>query len=237
MKVVRLLFFLLVFAPSSGVARADNNAEAKQHYQRGVTAYNLQRFEVALKEFQAAYESRPDAAFLFNIAQTQRQLGQYDAAIKSYRAYLREQPDAPNRGEVLKRIGDMENAAAERRATAPPEGVISPAAKPLTPVATTPADINVRTNAPAPATKSIALRNAGIGLGAGGVALLALGGVFAGLAKSAGDSAYHGSAYDYGADNRYHGYQSAEIASFVVGGAALATGVVLIAIGTRGAHR
>jgi tetratricopeptide (TPR) repeat protein len=227
---------LLMSLGRSSVADADGR-EAKVHYERGMKAYNLQKFDVALSEFQTAYVEHPDPAFLFNIGQCQRQLAQYEAAAKSYRAYLSQQPDAPNRDEVLTRIADMEKGAQERRAEAPPLGVISPTGTTAAPVAPAAAEKSARMKAATPAPKSQALRNAGIGLGASGVAVLALGGAFAGLSKSAGDTAYHGSAYDYSADNRYHGYQAAEIASFLVGGAALATGTVLFAVASRGAHR
>jgi tetratricopeptide (TPR) repeat protein len=235
-QALRLVVVLVVTLAAATAARADNSADAKQHYQRGVTAYNLQRFDVALKEFQAAYENRPEPVFLFDIAQTQRQLGDYDAATRSYRAYLQEQPDAANRDEVLTRIAELQKAAQNRHAQAPPPGVISPTPKAPAPFAAAPVEMGVRKETAAP-PKSHSLRNAGIGLVVGSTAVLALGGGFAGLARGAGDAAYHGSTYDYGADSRYHGYQSAEIASFVIGGAALATGAVLITIGTRGAHR
>jgi tetratricopeptide (TPR) repeat protein len=90
-------------------------AKAKLAYERGITAYNLQRFDDALAMFQRAYEEKQDAALLFNIGQCQRQLGQYDAAARSYRAYLNQSADAPNREDVARLLEQVDRAARESR--------------------------------------------------------------------------------------------------------------------------
>src|SRR5581483_435073 len=81
----------------AGTARAENPARAKEAYKEGLLQYNLGEYEKALDKFKTAYLELPDPAFLFNIAQCQRQLGQYAAASKSYRAFLRETPNPPPR--------------------------------------------------------------------------------------------------------------------------------------------
>ena len=96
MLLLRLSLVVSIILASGRLAHADD-ATAKHHFEAGAKAYNLQRFGESLTEFRAAYQERADPALLFNIAQAQRQLGQYDAAARSYRAYLHEQPDAPNR--------------------------------------------------------------------------------------------------------------------------------------------
>lgn len=114
MRTTIAIFVLLL-----GVARASaDTTEAKKHYERGMKAYNLQDFKGALHEFQSAYVEMPDPAFLFNIGQAQRQLGEYDAAAKSYRIYLANQPDAPNRDQVHKLIDQMDAGAKEDAAKA-----------------------------------------------------------------------------------------------------------------------
>lgn len=106
---------LLAFAR---VAVADSAAAAKTHYTEGLKRYNLGEFSKALDEFKTAYLAKPDPAFLFNIAQCQRQLGQFDDAARSYKAFLRESPDVPQaqREQVQKLITDMETAAKEAAA-------------------------------------------------------------------------------------------------------------------------
>jgi tetratricopeptide (TPR) repeat protein len=73
----------------------------------------LTEYDQALAEFKEAYRVKPDATFLYNIAQCHRKLGQVDEALTFYRTYLRRAPDAPNRGEVERRIQELE---AERQA-------------------------------------------------------------------------------------------------------------------------
>ena len=72
-----------------------------------------------------------------------------------------------------------------------------------------------------------------MGTGAGGVALLVLGGVFAGLSKSAGDDAYRGPVYDYVADQRQKNFRAGDIACFTIGGVAVIAGATLFALGAR----
>ena len=70
--------------------------------------YNLGRFSEALSEYEAAYLTVQDPPFLFNIAQCHRKMGKNKEALESYRSYLRVAPDAPNRGEVQRRISELE---------------------------------------------------------------------------------------------------------------------------------
>jgi tetratricopeptide (TPR) repeat protein len=95
------------------VARAtrpvrDPAAEAKAHSSRATTLYNLGRFGEALAEYEAAYMAIQDPPFLFNVAQCHRKLGHSQEALDSYRGYLRVAPHAPNRGEVERRIDELE---------------------------------------------------------------------------------------------------------------------------------
>jgi tetratricopeptide (TPR) repeat protein len=117
----------------ASVADADaNTAKAKQLYDDGVTNYNLGHYDDALTAFEMAYRVRHDAAFLFNIAQCQRQLHRYEDAERSYRAYLRESPNLPatTREQVQKLIGEMEHAVYEQQSKQPPTGTQAPNASP-----------------------------------------------------------------------------------------------------------
>ena len=98
--------------------------QAKKLYTDGMKHYNLADYAPALDEFKRAYFAKPDAAFLFNIAQCQRQLGDYEAAAKSYRAFVRESKDlaATTREEVQRLIGEMDKAINEACAKKPPTG-------------------------------------------------------------------------------------------------------------------
>ncbi|HET9625915.1 MAG TPA: tetratricopeptide repeat protein, partial [Kofleriaceae bacterium] len=86
-----VLSLLLLFGR---VALADDAAmrESKRHFERGEKLYALTRFSEALDEYQKAFDAKPIPAFLFNIGQCYRNLGDYDAAIFSYRKYLKLAP-------------------------------------------------------------------------------------------------------------------------------------------------
>jgi tetratricopeptide (TPR) repeat protein len=233
-----------------GVARADT-AKARELYQKATRAYNLQQFEQALQLFQDAYEQKDAPAILFDIGQCQRQLGQYEAAARSYRAYLAQAPSSPIREQVEARIADMDRAAHEQRALKPPTGTESPTeTKQLTetkqPIETKPPTGTKQPTETKPLTETKigvaakieqpgahTLRLAGIGTGASGLALIVLGGIFAGLSKSAGDIAYHSPIYDPAADDRQKSYRTADIVCFTFGGAALVVGVTLTLLGAR----
>ena len=122
-------------------------ATAKACFKRGRTHYQLGEYREALKEFKEAYRLRPDASFLYNIAQCHRQLGELSDAIKFYGSYLREAPDAANRAEVERQVRELK-AAAERQqqqeqASAAPLAPPAPGSLepilPLPPVAAPPA--------------------------------------------------------------------------------------------------
>lgn len=96
---------------------ADTRA-AKTHFQRGEKLFNLGKFDLALVEYEAAYDRKPLPGFLYNIAQCQRNLGNFKEAIFGYRNYLRQVPDADNREAVLALIDDLEDQQREREAAA-----------------------------------------------------------------------------------------------------------------------
>src|SRR5579884_3926042 len=104
------------------------DAEARDHYEKGLTHYNLGEFDPAVEEFKKAYELSNAPGLLFNIAQVYRAKEDYKQALYFYRTYLRLQPDAPNRADVEARIADLEKMQAEKQrlADAPPKETIAP---------------------------------------------------------------------------------------------------------------
>lgn len=98
----------LAGAPRTAYAEDTATRTAKRHFERGEKLYALGKFEEALDEYQKAYDAKPIAAFLFNIGQCHRGLGDYDSAIFSYKKYLSLEPDAPNKEKVEKLIDDLE---------------------------------------------------------------------------------------------------------------------------------
>jgi tetratricopeptide (TPR) repeat protein len=133
---------LLPATPVTAAPSPEEKTKAREHYQKGLTHYDIKEYSDALTEFKNAYRVVQDPAFLFNIAQCYRKLGQDVEALDYYRNYLRRFPTAPNRAEVDRRIQEIERELATRApasgaplATAEPPPSRPPVdtIKPLTP--------------------------------------------------------------------------------------------------------
>lgn len=99
--------FLIVIVLVIGSASYSDEDGPRELYQKAVKLYNLQQYDKALKLFQDAYLLDSQSELLYNIAQTQRALGQNREAIASYQAFLRADPETPLRAEVKTKIADM----------------------------------------------------------------------------------------------------------------------------------
>jgi tetratricopeptide (TPR) repeat protein len=118
---IALLAVLLIARPvAAAPPTAEEKAKAREHYQKGLVHYDIKEFSEALAEFKNAYRVIQDPAFLFNIAQCYRKLGQDVEALDYYRNYARRFPNAPNRSEVDRRIQEIERELDAKRASSPP---------------------------------------------------------------------------------------------------------------------
>lgn len=230
MKLITTVFAVFLVMVMVGDAHADEREQAKAHFVEGTKHYNVGEFADALEEFKQAYFLLPDAAFLYNLGQCARQLGDYESAEKSYRAFLRESPQLPpeRRDEVERMISVMQAAAREQRRQPP---------KTETPVRATSAPPPVA--APVPTVdRGKSKRLAGIITADVGVGGVALGAIFAGLSFKAGNDAYHPSSgvYNHSADVQQTNFRNADIACFVIGGAAVVVGTTLWLLGRRARH-
>jgi tetratricopeptide (TPR) repeat protein len=136
-----LVAWVLALATVIGTAQAahaEDRAKARALFREGFQHYNLGEYAQALAAFRDAYRNYEDPSFLFNIAQSERQLGHKAEAVRSYRAYLTNAPRAENRDEVRAIIARLEREIAEEKQTQrePPAGVREPVAPP--PAPTTP---------------------------------------------------------------------------------------------------
>jgi tetratricopeptide (TPR) repeat protein len=122
-------------APSARPAFADSPTDAdddddkaltkaKKLYREGEKLFALGKFSPALTKYEAAFEAKPLPAFLFNIGQCHRNLGDFDAAIFSFRKYLKLKPDADNKQAVLDYIDELERE--KQKASANDVGLIEP---------------------------------------------------------------------------------------------------------------
>ncbi|HVR63364.1 MAG TPA: tetratricopeptide repeat protein [Polyangia bacterium] len=103
---------------------------ARDHFKQAEIDFNLGKFEDALHGYQAAYEAKPLTAFLFNIAQCYRNLGDYERARFFYKRYLTLEPRTPNRRVVNDLIAEVTRLqkAAPVPAESRPEGTPAPPA-------------------------------------------------------------------------------------------------------------
>ncbi len=114
-------------APAVALADGPTANTAQAHFDRGAKLYNLGHFQDAIADFEKAYELDPSPIFLFNIAQSHRQLGNKERALFFYRRYLEQAPNAANRDDVERRMKDLQ-ASLQQEAELkqkPPPGVSS----------------------------------------------------------------------------------------------------------------
>ena len=130
-------------------ATPEETARARDSFLKGQAHFDLKEYDEALKNFRDAYRFAPDPVLLFNIAQCHAKLGQTDDALRFYRNYLRRAPQAANRGEVEKRIAELERDAAAAPKPPGPAPLTPPAAT-EPPVQTTPPFARPAPLAPAP---------------------------------------------------------------------------------------
>lgn len=123
---------LLVASAAWAQAKPDSKTAAKEHYARGTSYYDLGRYDDAIREFEAAYHLKKDAAILFNLAQANRLAGNGKRALNIYRTYVRNHPKGPNRDEAEERIKALEEEASAPPTVPPPSATTPP------PPATTP---------------------------------------------------------------------------------------------------
>jgi tetratricopeptide (TPR) repeat protein len=101
---------LTVLLFGAGEVASANKETARQAYFEGTRLYDLADFQPALEAFKKAYLNYEDSAFLFNIAQCYRQLGNKTEAVRFYKTFLRKVPQAVNRAEVERILGNLETA-------------------------------------------------------------------------------------------------------------------------------
>jgi tetratricopeptide (TPR) repeat protein len=116
-----VLAAVLVAAPRPAQAQMTQaqKDEVKLHYQRATRAYDLQKYQEAIDEYQKAYEISGDPPMLYNIAQAYRLADQPTEAVRYYRRFLQRMPNARNRDDVERKIADQEKIAEERKRSEP----------------------------------------------------------------------------------------------------------------------
>jgi tetratricopeptide (TPR) repeat protein len=116
----RLLWLIcLCLAPRPALADA---AQARVHFDRGRTYFEVNEYRRAIAEFKAAHLEKADPAFLYNIAECYRRLGEGSEALQFYRRFLDTAPaDDKTRPVVEQHINELK-AVADDSKPAPTDG-------------------------------------------------------------------------------------------------------------------
>ncbi len=258
LRLLLALFLVLGCAPrvARADARGDARAAAKSHFERGSVLFDLQRYDEAAAEYEAAYEAKPDPALLYNLGQSYRLAGKYERALRAYQNFLRHMPQSPQRADVEKRIEELraqeqtaqekaaqEKAAQEKAAQEKAEQVRAAqrqAEQERAVAAVAPA--SAASAAPSPKDsvgdrrRARTLKWAGLGVGLGGAVLVVSG---AGI-YGAGVAAYNqinsptaGEMFDPATERRMNALRPTGVALFSIGLAATATGFTLFGVGRK----
>jgi tetratricopeptide (TPR) repeat protein len=125
---LRILAVIILVGSLCTSAWAENKEIAREAFHQGTLQYDLGEFKAALANFKKAYLNYEDPAFLFNIAQCQRQLGDKAEALRTYRVFLMKVPSSRQRPQVEKIINDLQAAIEQEKAAVnrPPTGTIAP---------------------------------------------------------------------------------------------------------------
>jgi tetratricopeptide (TPR) repeat protein len=119
-----VLALIVCFCLLPRLAQADA-ANARAHFDKGRTFFEVDEYRKAIAEFKAAHIEKPDPAFLYNLAECYRRLGEVPEALQFYRRFLATAPaDDKTRPVVEQRIADLKTVAEEPKvgATEPPPG-------------------------------------------------------------------------------------------------------------------
>jgi len=115
--VARYVFALvaLLFASLASRAHADESA-ARQHFKRGIEAYDRARYPEALSAFEAAYREKPSGTIKRNIALTLKRLDRSVEAAAAFDEALDEGAwDSATRNAIERELTELEKSVATVR--------------------------------------------------------------------------------------------------------------------------
>lgn len=242
-----------VFADEAS-ERQQARVEAKSHYTKGVTAFDLGQYDLAITEYEAAYKIINEPSLLYNLGQAHRLARHPSQALHFYRVYLIKVPNASNRVEVETKMRALEASIELEQKTRnmPPDAprlpeptrndpppitkpIVAPEVKPEPKPEPTAAP--VATKAPRAPDRGRTLKIAGgalagvgLGLAAGGIACTLL----ANQARSAiADANRNHDFYDPAQYSKFRTNQAVGAALLAVGGVAVVSGVVVVVLGVQ----
>jgi tetratricopeptide (TPR) repeat protein len=108
---------VVVVCAAPRLALADA-AQARAHFDRGRAFFEVSEYRNAIAEFKAAHVEKPDPAFLYNIGECHRRLGEGPEALQFYQRFLATAPAGDKaRPIVEQRIAELNAAGVEPKVT------------------------------------------------------------------------------------------------------------------------
>lgn len=98
---------LVAHAQPKPPSTADKQAAAA-HWEKARSAYSFGNYDIAIAEYQAAFDLTGAPEYMFNIAQTQRAKGDKPAAIASYKRYLELDPSGDGAASAKQHVAALE---------------------------------------------------------------------------------------------------------------------------------
>jgi tetratricopeptide (TPR) repeat protein len=120
-----LLGLAMLVAPAMAGA-AGRREEAQRELEKGTAAFGLGNYSEAAEAYEKAFKLVPDAALLYNAAQSHRLAGHKPRALELYKSYVRVYRRGANRAEAATHIENLtaqieaEKQAAANKDLAPP---------------------------------------------------------------------------------------------------------------------
>ena len=144
---VLLLALALVVMPLVAAAQPTTAEEtSRAHFTRGKSLAASRKFADAYREFEAGYRASPKPAFLFNMGEAARGMGDVVKARVAYERFLAAEPSGQVAETARKRLAELGPVVGP--APAPPPGPLAP----WEPTVPTPTQAAVRIEAAPPPT-------------------------------------------------------------------------------------
>lgn len=110
----RAVLWLALLWTLGAAASPATDKEARAKFGSAQAAYEVGKFEKALELYGEAYNLKPLPAFLFNMAQCHKQLGNFERALFFYRRFLAQAPAGTDTETVEQLIAAMEQRQAQK---------------------------------------------------------------------------------------------------------------------------
>ena len=118
---VAAIMCVALLGTTTAIAGEREKKKAKTHAKNAAKLFEAESYELALKEFEKAYDLYPVPGLLFNMGQCNLFLGEHEKAIQLFEQFLSEKPDTPYRADVERLIGEAKAEIEKKRAAeAPP---------------------------------------------------------------------------------------------------------------------